>query len=81
MPIFKTGSYAGFEIFKADNEKYNVGGSPTLVINGSESNSGRDSKSLLKSICSAFNNPPKECSTELPSESPTPGFEIGRAHV
>lgn len=73
------GSYAGFEIFKADNEKYSVGGSPTLVINGSESNSGRDSKSLLKSICSAFNNPPKECSTELSSESPTPGFGGGSA--
>lgn len=73
------GSYAGFEIFKADNEKYNVGGSPTLVINGAQSNSGRDSKSLLKSICSAFNNPPKECSTELTSDSPTPGFGAGVA--
>jgi hypothetical protein len=73
------GSYAGFEIFKADNEKYNVGGSPTLVINGTQSNSGRDSKSLLKSICSAFNNPPKECSTELSSDSPAPGFGAGAA--
>jgi len=73
------GSFAGFEIFKADNEKYGVGGSPTLVINGSQSNSGRDSKSLLKSICSAFNNQPKECLTELSGESPAPGFGAGVA--
>lgn len=73
------GQFAGFEIFKADNEKYNVGGSPTLVINGAQSNSGRDSKSLLKSLCSAFNNPPKECSTELSGDAPTPGFGAGAA--
>ena len=73
------GSFAGFGIFKADNEKYSVGGSPTLVINGSQSNSGRDSKSLLKSICSAFNNQPKECLTELPGDSPAPGFGAGAA--
>lgn len=73
------GQFAGFEIFKADNEKYSVGGSPTLVINGSQSNSGRDSKSLLKSICSAFNNPPKECSTELSGDAPAPGFGAGPA--
>lgn len=73
------GSYPGFEIFKSDNQKYSVAGSPTLVINGAQSQSGRDSKSLLKSICSAFNNPPKECSTELSSETPAPGFGGGTA--
>lgn len=73
------GNYPGFEIFKADNEKYGVQGSPTLVINGTQSQSGRDSNSILKSICSAFNNPPKECSTELPSETPSPGFGGGVA--
>lgn len=71
------GQFAGFEIFKADNEKYRVGGSPTLVINGLQSQSGRDSKSLLKSICSAFNNPPKECEKVLPSDAPSPGFGSG----
>ena len=73
------GQFAGFEIFKADNDKYSVGGSPTLVINGAQSNSGRDSKSLLKSICSAFNNPPKECSTVLSGDAPAPGFGAGAA--
>jgi hypothetical protein len=73
------GSYPGFEIFKSDNEKYGVQGSPTLVINGAQSQSGRDSKSLLKSICSAFTNAPKECSTELSSDTPAPGFGGGTA--
>lgn len=73
------GSYPGFEIFKSDNQKYSVAGSPTLIINGTQSQSGRDSKSLLKSICSAFNNPPEECSTELSSEIPAPGFGGGTA--
>ncbi|MFA5754069.1 MAG: hypothetical protein WC905_01755 [Patescibacteria group bacterium] len=71
------GSFPGFDVYKADNEKYNVGGSPTLVINGQEIASGRDSASLLKTICSAFNNPPKECETELSSASPAPGFGTG----
>lgn len=73
------GQFAGFEIFKADNEKYSVGGSPTLIINGSQSDSGRDSKSLLKSICSAFNNQPKECSIDLSDDAPAPGFGAGAA--
>lgn len=68
------GSYPGFDVFKADNEKYNVGGSPTLIINGEDISSARDSQSLLKTICSAFNNEPKECQAVLSSESPAPGF-------
>lgn len=71
------GSYPGFDIYKADNEKYNVGGSPTLIINGEEISSARDSASLLKTICSAFNNEPKECQTALSSASPAPGFGTG----
>ena len=73
------GNYPGFEVFKADNEKYGVQGSPTLVINGSQSESGRDGKSLLSSICAAFNNQPKECSTDLSGETPAPGFGGGAA--
>jgi hypothetical protein len=71
------GSFPGFDLYKADNEKYNVGGSPTLVINGEEISSGRDAASLLKTICSAFNNEPKECQTVLSSDSPAPGFGTG----
>lgn len=73
------GSFPGFDVNKADNDKYNVGGSPTLIINGQDIQSGRDSASLLATICSAFNNPPKECSTVLSSASPSAGFGSGTA--
>jgi len=29
---------------------------------------------LLDVVCSAFDNPPAECDTSLPTGSPTPGF-------
>lgn len=68
------GSFPGFNVNKDDNDKYNVGGSPTLVINGTTVSSARDSASLLKTICTAFNNAPEECSTQLNNQSPTSGF-------
>jgi len=71
------GSYPGFDVNKADNTKYGVAGSPTLVINGQEVSSGRDSASLLSTVCSAFNNAPTECQTVLPSDQPAPGFGTG----
>lgn len=66
-----------FPMFNTDleaNQKYEVGGSPTLVINGVQASSGRDSASYLKVICEAFNEPPEECNEELSSASPSPGF-------
>ena len=71
------GSYPAFDVFKDDNAKYNVGGSPTLIINGVESSSNRDSASLLSTICSAFTDTPSECQTELSSATPAPGFGTG----
>ncbi|HBA36258.1 TPA: hypothetical protein DCZ15_00060 [Candidatus Falkowbacteria bacterium] len=71
------GSYPGFDVNKADNQKYGVGGSPTLIINGQEVSSGRDSASLLKTICSAFNEEPAECATVLSGATPAPGFGSG----
>jgi len=68
------GSFPGFNVNKEDNAKYNVGGSPTLIINGKEVQSGRDSASLLATICAAFNNAPEECNQQLNAQSPTPGF-------
>lgn len=66
-----------FSVHKADNEKYGVQGSPTLVINGATIQSGRDSATLLKTICGAFNNAPSECSKALSSAAPAPGFGEG----
>ena len=71
------GNYPTFNIYKESNEKYAVGGSPTLVINGTTVKSGRDSASLLSTICAAFNISPAECSTELSSAEPAPGFGTG----
>ncbi len=71
------GSYPPFDTDKADNEKYDVQGSPTLIINGEEASSSRDPQSLLETICSAFNEKPEACSTQLSSAAPTPGFGTG----
>ncbi len=73
------GNYPPFDIYKESNTKYGVQGSPTLVINGAIVNSGRDSAGLLKTICSAFNTPPKECEASLSATAPTPGFGTGAA--
>ncbi|MDD5463633.1 MAG: hypothetical protein PHP62_00610 [Candidatus Moranbacteria bacterium] len=63
-----------FNIYKDLNDKYGVQGSPSLVVNGQLVDSGRDSASLLKTICSGFSNQPEECKAALSSASPTPGF-------
>jgi len=69
----------GFAVDKADNEKYGVQGSPTLVINGVTSTSGRDSASILKAICGSFKTPPAECKKELSATAPSAGFGEGTA--
>ncbi len=72
------GNFPPFDVHKAENEKYGVQGSPTLVINGAQAEAGRDSASLLKTICSAFNKQPEICTTaKLSSDSPAPGFGEG----
>lgn len=69
------GQFPMFEVNADDNTKYSVGGSPTLVINDTTANAaGRDSASLLKTICSAFNTEPKECQAQLSSTAPAAGF-------
>jgi hypothetical protein len=68
------GRFPQFNTHQAENEEYGVRGSPTLVVNGKQANSGRDPASLLATICNAFNTAPEECNTELSSASPSPGF-------
>jgi hypothetical protein len=64
-----------YEVDKKLSNSYGVQGSPTLVINGVEANSGRDSLSYLKTICGAFNNAPTtECTKQLSGSAPSPGF-------
>ena len=69
-----SGQFPQFNVYKAENEQYQVQGSPTLVINDAEAQSGRDPASLLKLICSAFETPPAECDQQLSSTSPSSGF-------
>lgn len=69
------GQFPPFDLQKEDNEKYNVQGSPTVIINGTEIPSiQRDANSLLKKICSAFDVAPIECQTELSAQVPSSGF-------
>jgi glutaredoxin len=68
-----------FNIYQADNDKYGVQGSPTLVVNGTTVSSGRDSANLLKTICSAFKTAPAECQKQLSSATPSAGFGEGTA--
>jgi len=48
------GRYPQFNTHDADNEKYGVQGSPTLVINGAQVSSGRSPAAYLATICAAF---------------------------
>lgn len=68
------GDFPPFTVDAADNEAFGVEGSPTLVINGVVADSKRDPASLLKTICSGFENAPEACSKELSSTAPAPGF-------
>lgn len=72
-----SGNFPPFDIYKADNAKYSIQGSPSLVINGAQAQAERDPASLLTAICSSFNNPPAECSKKLSSTPPSPGFGQG----
>lgn len=71
------GSFPSFGIYEEENTKYGVQGSPTLVINGVQISSARDSESLKNTICNAFNVAPEECSETLSTASPSAGFGFG----
>lgn len=69
-----SGNYPLIGMDKELNQKYGVGGSPTLVINGQTVSSARDSASLLATICASFTEQPEECGQVLSSTAPSPGF-------
>ncbi len=72
------GRYPVYPIDDALNNKYGVQGSPTLVINGVQVESGRTPNALKATICAAFNNAPSECGQTLAIASPQPGFGAGQ---
>ena len=71
-----SGRYPLFNIDKQLNELYDIGGSPTLVVNGVTVNSARDPASYLDSICKAFSDGkvPEACGTKLSTTSYSAGF-------
>ncbi len=59
-------------LLKADEQAantYGVSGSPSLIINGATYNGARSSEDYKNAICSAFNNPPAECSQNIGTAS------------
>lgn len=71
-----SGRYPLFDVDKELNEQYDIGGSPTLIINGEVVSSGRSPAAYLDTICQAFTegNVPEVCETELISDSYVSGF-------
>jgi hypothetical protein len=69
-----SGQYPIYAVDLADNQKYGVKGSPTLVVNGATVSAPRDSQSLLSAVCKAFNTEPSECNATLSNQAPSPGF-------
>ena len=66
-----------FPIFPAHedlNKKYEVQGSPTLVINGTQINAGRSPEEVKQAICAAFKTAPEECKQTLSTTSASPSF-------
>lgn len=58
--------------------KYEISGSPQLVINDKEYSGARSAEGYKAAICSGFNTAPSECSTSLGADSgttPTGGCE------
>lgn len=74
---WRTDQFPPFDINQADNAKYSVQGSPSLVINGASVQAARDPQSLLTLICSGFTNEPSECQQKLSASAPSAGFGEG----
>ena len=75
-----SGQFPKVELNDDLNTKYNVGGSPTIIINGAEANvASRSPEAFKKAICDAFNTQPDECKTTLSSDVTKDGFGTGAA--
>ncbi|MFA7653550.1 MAG: hypothetical protein WCX97_00710 [Candidatus Magasanikbacteria bacterium] len=72
-----SGLYPVYPIHQDLNNKYGVQGSPTLVINGNQVDSGRSPEAIKQVVCAAFNGAPSECSQVLNSTSASAGFGAG----
>ena len=68
-----SGQYPLYDVNKAENDLYGIGGSPTLVINGVEV-AARAPAKILAAVCSGFTTQPAECTQTLDSSDPSPSF-------
>jgi glutaredoxin len=68
------GRYPQFLVEKDLNDKYNVRGSPTIIVNDVEVRVNRSPEAFKQIICQAFINPPSECNQTLSSEIASPGI-------
>ncbi len=61
----------------SNSQDKGVSGSPTLIINGIETQSSRSAEGVKGTICNAFNNVPSVCSQILDNNQASPGFGSG----
>jgi protein-disulfide isomerase len=65
------------DLYSADEQKASslgIGSSPTFTINGVQTNVDRSPAAIESAVCSAFNQSPLECSTQLSNIAATTGF-------
>jgi len=73
-------SSEGDTLYNAEVQNANskdIGGSPTLVINGVETQSSRSPEAIKGIICEAFNNVPSSCTQTLSISQASAGFGSG----
>ena len=71
------GVYPKFAVDDALNAKYQVQGSPTIIINGKDASQAvsiRSPEKFKQIVCTAFNNQPEECNTTLSEDQAAPMF-------
>lgn len=68
------GAYPRFPVEDELNDEFEVGGSPTFVLNGKILSVTRSAEAIKSVICSAFNTPPEECNEELSDQAEQPGI-------
>ncbi|NOX71666.1 MAG: hypothetical protein GXO64_03125 [Candidatus Micrarchaeota archaeon] len=69
-----SGRFPLYKVDDADNAKYGIRGSPTVVINGKIAQVyPRDPETVKEYLCCAFENPPDECSETLSKDNPSSG--------
>jgi hypothetical protein len=73
------GRFPPFNIHKDLARKYNVRGSPTLVINDVVAKAGRSPKEIRDAICHGFKEKPAECTAKIDEATPQPGFGVGKS--